>query len=52
MSLPGKRPAAELLNENLTAILNSFDVCALSRVVFTPVLLLFYCQSEQIQQIK
>lgn len=46
MSLPGKRPTAELLYENLTSILNSFDICALPRVMFAPVLLLFYCQKE------
>lgn len=46
MSLPGKRPTAELLYENLTSILNSFDICALPRVMFAPVLLLFYCQTD------
>lgn len=45
--LPGEGPAAQLLDEHLAAILNCFDVCALPRVVFTPVLLLFYCQTEQ-----
>lgn len=38
---PWKRPAAQLLYEHLAAVLNSFDVCALARVIFTPVPFLF-----------
>ena len=38
---PRERPATELLDEHLAAILNSLDVGALSRVLFVPVLLLF-----------
>lgn len=40
--LPRKRSAAELLDEDLTAVLNSFDICALARVMFAPVLFLFH----------
>lgn len=39
---PGERPAAQLLDENLAAVLNRPDVCALPRVVFAPVLFLFH----------
>lgn len=46
LSLPGKRPAAELLYENLTAVLNSFDICALPRVMLAPVLFLFHWRRE------
>ena len=45
--LPGKRPTAELLDENLTAVLNSFDICALPRVMFAPVLFLFHWSTEK-----
>lgn len=47
MPLPWKRPAAKLLYENLTAVLNSFDVCALPRVMFAPVLFLFHWRTEK-----
>lgn len=47
MSLPWKRPTAELLYENLTAILNSFDICALPRVMFAPVLFLFHWKKKE-----
>lgn len=47
MSLPWKRPTAKLLYENLTAVLNSFDICALPRVMFAPVLLLFHWRTEE-----
>ncbi len=42
MSLPWKCPTAKLLYENLTAVLHSFDVCALPCVMFAPVLFLFH----------
>lgn len=42
VSLPWKGPTAQLLYKHLAAILNSFDICALSCVVFTPVPFLFY----------
>ena len=42
MSLPWKGPAAQLLYENLATVLNSFDICALSCVMFAPVLFLFH----------
>lgn len=42
LSLPGEGSTSELLDEDLTAVLNSFDVRALPRVMFTPVLLLFH----------
>lgn len=46
MCLPWKRPTAKLLYEDLTAVLNSFDICALPRVMFAPVLLLFHWRTE------
>lgn len=46
-NLPWKRSAAELFNENLTAILNSSDVCALAGVMFAPVFLLFHWRREK-----
>lgn len=39
---PGERSTAQLLDENLAAVLNRPDVCALPRVVFAPVLFLFH----------
>lgn len=44
--LPRKRSAAELLDEHLTAVLDSFDVCALARVMFAPVLFLFHWRAN------
>lgn len=40
--LPWKRPTAQLLYKHLAAVLNRFDICALSCVIFTPVPFLFY----------
>lgn len=42
MGLPGEGPAAQLLYEHLTAVQDGFDVGALPRVVFAPVLFLFH----------
>lgn len=41
-SSPGEGPAPKLLDEHLTAILDRPDICALPRVMFVPVLLLFH----------